>query len=357
MDYSDLIRYPIRKNESLQAWNAADELIVEYSKTLNLLNKRVLVINDFFGAISCYLNVIDLTTYTDSYVSSKSIEINSDNQVKPINDLDLLEGKYDFVFIQIPKNLNYFEDILQHVNDHSHDQSQIVFGAMIKHLSKKAFSLIELNLGQLSTSLAKKKARLIFAKNQLSLRKNKYPQDIYLEDINKNIRVESNVFSGSKLDIGTRYFFDFIPEGEFDKILDIGCGNGLIGVKASELHPKATVIFTDESAMAIKSAEYNFRTLSTNQAEFYWTNCYEDGDDDTIDLVLCNPPFHQNHTIGTHIAEGMFKNAKRVLKQGGIMRVIGNRHLKYHLALKRIFGSSQIVSSNKKFMIIESMKK
>ena len=47
----------------------------------------------------------------------------------------------------------------------------------------------------------------------------------------------------------------------------------------------------------------------------------------------------------------MFKDAKRVLKQGGELRIVGNRHLAYHQKLKAIFSNFELVASNKKFSI------
>jgi 16S rRNA G1207 methylase RsmC len=71
---------------------------------------------------------------------------------------------------------------------------------------------------------------------------------------------------------------------------------------------------------------------------------------------LCNPPFHQETTIGDFIAWQMFVDARRALKTGGVLRVIGNSHLGYHLKLKRIFGKSKIIVSNERFMIVEAVK-
>jgi 16S rRNA G1207 methylase RsmC len=39
-----------------------------------------------------------------------------------------------------------------------------------------------------------------------------------------------------------------------------------------------------------------------------------------------------------------------------VIRVIGNSHLGYQFKLKKIFGNSKIIASNKKFMIIDAMK-
>jgi 23S rRNA (guanine1835-N2)-methyltransferase len=97
---TEIKRYPIRKNETLQGWDSADELLLEHIETLNLQNKRILIINDHFGAISCGLIGQNCQTYTDSYVSSQAIELNSHGQILPINNLKELQGPYDFVIFR-----------------------------------------------------------------------------------------------------------------------------------------------------------------------------------------------------------------------------------------------------------------
>src|SRR5665647_3677957 len=108
---TEIKRYPLRKNDPLQGWDSADELILQHISSLDLNGKRILIVNDQFGAISCSLKEFDCTTYTDSYVSSMGILFNSDQHIKPVNNLKDLNGIYDYVLIQLPKNMSFFEDI------------------------------------------------------------------------------------------------------------------------------------------------------------------------------------------------------------------------------------------------------
>lgn len=50
-----LHRYPIQKNETLQAWDAADEYLIEQLEQKELpTSSRILILNDGFGALSCW---------------------------------------------------------------------------------------------------------------------------------------------------------------------------------------------------------------------------------------------------------------------------------------------------------------
>jgi 23S rRNA (guanine1835-N2)-methyltransferase len=351
---SDIQRYPVRKNDLLQGWDAADELILEHLKELDLNDKRVLIINDQFGALSCGLAEFDCTTYTDSYISWAGIHHNSDHKIRPFTNLNDLQGLYDFVIMRIPKNMSFLEDILAHLTHHLHPNSQVICGSMVKHLPSTSFDLLKRYIGETTTSLAKKKARLIFAKFEKEIVTSPYPMKVNMDGFGYPFTNHSNLFSREKLDIGSRFFLEHIPRGDFKTILDLGCANGIIGIRAKELNPKAQIIFSDESAMAIESAKLNYQNHFTDEARFIWTNCFENQTRESLDLILCNPPFHQGHTIGDFIAQQMFRDAHAALRSGGILRVIGNSHLGYGQVLKKFFGNMRVVASNKKFIVYEA---
>lgn len=353
---TDIKRYPLKKNDLLQGWDAADSLILDHMGTLDLQGKRILIINDQFGALTCGLINHNITTYTDSYVSYRGILYNSHEKITPINNLKNLEGIYDYVLMQIPKNMSFLEDILIHLTSHMLPHSKLICGSMVKHLAPTSFDLINKYIGTTSTSLAVKKARLIFASFEKENTSNIYPQKIKMDGFEKEFINHSNLFSRDKLDIGTRFFLEHIPKGDFQSILDLGCANGIIGIRARQLNPNGRIYYSDESFMAILSATENYQNHFNDGPVLHWTNCFEDGTKNTLDLVLCNPPFHQGTTVGDFIANQMFKDSYQALKKGGIIRVIGNSHLGYQAKLKHIFGNSKIVATNKKFMIVDAQK-
>jgi 23S rRNA (guanine1835-N2)-methyltransferase len=353
---SGIKRYPTRKHDPLQGWDSADELILQHLDQVDLSDKKILIINDQFGALSCGLAAHDCTTYTDSFVSMMGIRTNSQHRIQPLNSLTDLKGSYDYVIIQIPKNMSFFEDILCHLTQHLHPQSKVICGSMVKHLAATSFDLINKYIGNTTTSLAQKKARLIFANFEKNKAQSPYPLIVKMDSLEKPFINHSNLFSRDKLDIGTRFFLEHIPRGDFKSILDLGCANGIIGIKAKMINPAAKIFFSDDSAMAVASAKANYTNYFKDDASFIWANCFEGQPKDCLDLVLCNPPFHQGNTIGDHISGQMFRDAYDALKGGGTLRVIGNSHLAYQVKLKRLFGNSSIVSTNAKFVICEARK-
>jgi 23S rRNA (guanine1835-N2)-methyltransferase len=365
---ADLKRYPHRANDPLQAWDAADELILEHlnAHASDLLKPgtRILILNDSFGALACTLTrgapaTCDITSYSDSFNGLEAAKLNGAPSVQFLHELGALRGPFDLVLARIPKNLSFFEDELCRLSGHLKPSSQLICGYMLKHQANGAFELLNRIMGTTRTSLAKKKARLIFASFERMPTPSLHPREVSIEGFDHPFLNHSNLFSREKLDIGTRFLLEHLPRGDFASILDLGCANGIIGIAARQANPSARLLFSDESAMAISSARTNWQRYfpeAPDEAAFHWTHCFENQLRACVDLVLCNPPFHQGATVGDFVAKQMFKDAFHALSPGGFLRVIGNSHLHYPAVLERIFGNSEVVAKNPKFVIVDARK-
>lgn len=356
-----LHRLPHRPRELLRAWDAADEYVLE-SLADTPPNTRLLIVNDTFGALAVALQYLQPVALSDSYLSQQATRINlrlnnlPESGVTFASSLDTLDGVFACVVIKVPKTLALLEDQLIRLRPHINADTQFIVAGMIKALPANVWKLLERIIGTTSTSLAKKKARLIFATldDSLAIPANPYPVEYQLENTDYWLTNHANVFSRDSLDIGTRFFLQHLPIiPSATDIIDLACGNGVVGLIAAERNPHATLHFVDESFMAVASAQANFyRAFGKERAA-----TFQIGDGlsnfaaQSADVILCNPPFHQQNTIGDQIAVQLFKQAKTVLKKGGALWVIGNRHLAYQQDLKRLFGNCTVVASNTKFVI------
>lgn len=362
-----LTRLPRRPRELLRAFDAADEYLLEQVayEIQPASGARILLLNDGFGALAVALSSLQPCAMSDSYLSQQATRLNlaangcPERSVELLTSLTPLSGEFDCVLIKMPKTLALLEDQLLRLRSHLHASTQIVLAGMVKNLPSSAWKLLERLLGTTTPSLAHKKARLIFVAPDLTrpIADNPYPVYYTLENTVYRIANHANVFSRDSLDIGTRFFLEHLPVRPTARdIIDLGCGNGVVGLMAAERNPGAVLHFVDESYMAVASAEENFRrAFGPSRAAFFAAG---DGlmeqSSTSADMVLCNPPFHQQHAVGDQIALSMFKEARRVLRKGGELWVIGNRHLGYPITLKRWFGGVAIVAANTKFVICKA---
>ncbi|MDD5633600.1 MAG: methyltransferase, partial [Methylococcales bacterium] len=265
----ELNRLPKRPLELLRAWDAADEYLLNtLAEDLKpLADARILIFNDSFGALAVALSSFKPQAVSDSYLSQQATRLNlianglPEHNVKLINSLESLNGQFDVVLIKVPKTLALLEDQLIRLRPHLLPSTQIIVAGMVKNLPPSIWKMLERLVGSTSTGLAKKKARLIFVSPDpdLVVPDSPYPVCYQLEETDYLISNHANVFSRESLDIGTRFFLQHLPviKGACD-IIDLGCGNGLLGLIAAERHPRATIHFVDESFMAVASAKENF---------------------------------------------------------------------------------------------------
>lgn len=363
-----LNRFPFRKNETLRAWDAADEYVLMHlAEEINNAS-RVLIINDNFGALSVALHSFNPTVQTDSYLSHQGILENlatnnlDSGNITLLNSMESFDGIFDLVIIKVPKSNTYLEDILCKIQPHISPKTRIISAAMAKNIHTNTLKIFEKLLGETTTSLARKKARLVFS----AFTNNKIIEptapscfELEIDSGVLNICNLANVFSREKLDMGTRFLLEKLPQADSNKVIvDLGCGNGIVGVVAAQQHPDAQLIFSDESYMAVASARLNFEAAfdGTREAQFLATDCLEGVDANSVDLILCNPPFHQNTVVGDQTAWQMFNEAHAALKPGGHFWIVGNHHLAYHAKLKTIFGGYTVMASNTKFAVMYSRK-
>jgi len=364
-----LRRLPLRKHELLRAWDAADEYLLQHlAESENPADDAKLVIlNDSFGALATALHRWQPTAISDSYLSQQSTRENlqlnaiAADSVQLLDSLSLPDAGIDYLLIKIPKTLALLEYQLHRLRPLLNPGCKIIAAGMVKNLPPTTWKLLERLIGPTVPSPAQKKARLIFASLQpnLALPSNPYPQRYCLENSDYVISNHANVFSRESLDIGTRLLLQHLqPTAAASDVIDLGCGNGVVGLMLARNLPEARLSFVDESFMAVASARENFQAAfgESRQAQFIVGDCLNDFVSASADYIVCNPPFHQQHTVGDQIAWQMFQQAHRVLRPGGELRIIGNRHLNYHLSLKKLFGNWQSVAANSKFVILSAIK-
>ncbi|HID8414874.1 TPA: 23S rRNA (guanine(1835)-N(2))-methyltransferase RlmG [Serratia marcescens] len=363
----ELERYPQQEESTqLQAWEAADEYLLQQLENVDIGGRPVLIFNDNFGTLACALHAHRPYSVSDSYMSQLATRHNlklnglDPEQVTLLDSLAELPAAPAVVLIRVPKALALLEQQLRALRHVVTEDTLIVAGAKARDVHTSTMQLFEKVLGPTRTSLAWKKARLIFCQAaDIVPPAAAETTNWTLDGTDWLIHNHANVFSRGSLDIGARLFMEHLPRGLNGHIVDLGCGNGVIGLTALAQNPEAQMTFVDESYMAVASSELNVEhnlPQELDRCQFEVNNALAGIERESVQAVLCNPPFHQQHAITDHTAWQMFCDAKRCLQVGGELRIVGNRHLDYHQKLKRLFGNCTLVASNKKFVILRAVK-
>ncbi|EGJ9098548.1 23S rRNA (guanine(1835)-N(2))-methyltransferase RlmG [Salmonella enterica] len=349
----------------LLAWEAADEYLLQQLDETEIRGP-VLILNDTFGALSCALAEHSPYSIGDSYLRELGTRENLRHNGIAESSVTFLDSTADYpqapgvVLIKVPKTLALLEQQLCALRKVVTAQTRIIAGAKARDIHTSTLELFEKVLGPTTTTLAWKKARLInctFSHPQLA----DAPQTLSwkLEDTGWTIHNHANVFSRTGLDIGARFFMQHLPENLDGEIVDLGCGNGVIGLSLLAKNPQANVVFVDESPMAVDSSHLNVETNlpeAFERCEFMINNALSGVEPFRFNAVFCNPPFHQKHALTDNIAWEMFHHARRCLKINGELYIVANRHLDYFHKLKKIFGNCATIATNNKFVILKAVK-
>ncbi|MFE0538885.1 methyltransferase [Streptomyces nigra] len=368
-----LTRFPEDPRDRLRAWDASDEYLLAHLAEQDVpLSGTVVVVGDRWGALVTALAAHRPTQITDSWLAQEATRANlarhgvEPGAVRLLTTQDPPPARIDVLLVRVPKSLALLEDQLLRLAPSVHEGTVVVGTGMVREIHTSTLELFGRILGPTRTSLAKRKARLIFCTPEPSVERpaNPWPYTYTLPDgvgavSGSTVVNHAGVFCADRLDIGTRFFLAHLPGGRgLRRVVDLGCGNGVVGTAVALANPEAEVLFVDESFQAVASAEATFKANGVpGQAEFRVGDGMAGVPAGSVDLVLNNPPFHSHQATTDATAWRMFTGARRALRPGGELWVVGNRHLGYHVKLRRLFGNSEVVASDPKFVVLRAVRR
>ncbi len=365
-----LRRIPHDERSPLRAWDAADDYVLTHLAEVESLATapgQLLIVNDSFGGLTVPLAGHRPIVWVDSVRTERAIRENLQrNDVDPTSarllaSTETPTAPIGAVVIKVPKSNAMLEHQLRTIRPLLTAEATIVGAGMVKHLPRSAIELFDAIIGPTTTSRAQKKSRLIHTTldPDRTVMPSPWPITVHT-DVGLDLVNHANVFSLNQLDIGTRAMLDHLPPvADGSSVIDLGCGNGALGVALARTAENLSIHYVDLSHMAVASAR---ATVAANlhdegtRSTFSVADSLDHVENASVDLVLNNPPFHDDHVVGDDAALAMFVDAHRVLRPGGELRVVANRHLGHHAKLERVFGNHATVGSTKKFVVLSAIK-
>ena len=163
-----------------------------------------------------------------------------------------------------------------------------------------------------------------------------------------NFRIRAGVFSSNGFDPGSRFLADTVRTIAAERILDVGCGAGTIGVALAAGDPKASLSMVDVSTLAIDCAEQNARNNGLgDRSVTVLGDLYDAFADQQFDLIVSNPPFHEGNVVSHPLVE----EAPGHLSLGGSLVLVVMRLDPYVKILNQVFGKVDVLARDKAYSI------
>ena len=161
------------------------------------------------------------------------------------------------------------------------------------------------------------------------------------------------VFSHGRLDEGSELLLAehrALPEG---RVLDFGCGSGVLSVAMARRNPGCRFELVDIDALAIYCAGQSL-ALNGIEAEVYPSDGLSDVHGRFV-AVISNPPFHTGIRQDTSIAERFFNQVTRNLLPRGELRIVANGFLRYPPLIEEHIGPCQVLRENNRFKVYSAV--
>jgi len=161
------------------------------------------------------------------------------------------------------------------------------------------------------------------------------------------------IFSWDQLDDGTAFLLDNVQPVAGENVLDIGCGNGIIGLTMIERGAgRATLV--DDSLLAIGCSRMNAEGLPN--VEVLPGDVYSAVAGRQFDLIISNPPFHQKFDVNTNVAHRIMREARQYLAPGGRLNIVANAFLKYTETMTEHLERVRELARNGRFIVLEGRR-
>jgi 16S rRNA (guanine1207-N2)-methyltransferase len=289
-----------------------------------------------------------------------------DLELHPVLDADLLAGA-DWVVLRLPKSLAALDEVAEVTAQAAAAGVRLLAGGRVKHMTRGMNRVLLQHFHGVTASLGQQKSRVLLASgprvstgpaSDSPCPPSTYPRCERDPELDLVVCAHGGAFAGAAIDHGTRFlasFFSALPAGA-TQVVDLGCGTGVLAALVARQQPEAEVLAVDDSAAACRSAESTLQANGVgNRARVARSDVLDGVADASVDLVVCNPPFHRGTTRDSDAAFRMFAESRRVLRPGGELWTVFNAHLPYLNALRRTVGSTRVMGQNPQFLVTRSV--
>ena len=162
------------------------------------------------------------------------------------------------------------------------------------------------------------------------------------------LQTNEEVFSPTAVDKGTKAMLSFVGFKEGDKVLDLGCGCGVVGICAAKQIGADKVVMCDVSENAVLLSKQNAKENGVEAVTIRQSDGLKEISENGFTLILSNPPYHTDFAV----AKGFIEDGFKKLALGGKMVMVTKRLDWYRNKLSSVFGGVTVKEKDGYYVFI-----
>lgn len=164
------------------------------------------------------------------------------------------------------------------------------------------------------------------------------------------LQFETNpkLFSPMKIDTGTLSMLNEIVFKENDKVLDLGCGYGVVGIFVAKLIGVEHIMMCDISELAVETSKKNAHRNNVDDIFILQSDGLKNIEKIGFTLILSNPPYHTDFSV----AKEFIENGYKILQLNGKMVMVTKRLTWYKNKFISVFGGVKVIEKNGYYIFI-----
>ena len=175
---------------------------------------------------------------------------------------------------------------------------------------------------------------------------------IVIDGIELTIASLPGVFSQKKLDVGTALLLNNMPSKMTGKVLDFGCGAGVISCYIGKRFSETSLSLLDVSALALTSAQKSL-ALNGLSGHVFPSNSLSEVTEN-YQHVVSNPPFHQGVKTHYQASEDFLSGINNHLDKGACITIVANSFLRYQPIMQEHIGDTHVITKAQGFTIYQA---
>lgn len=267
-------------------------------------------------------------------------------------------GDFEVAVVFLPKQRQLAEYLAALAGACTRQTGEVWLVGLIRTGARSLALAVERNVGPIARIYSGRHSRLYLVEQAIGSGVRKSLSDLadwqQVKALGNHLKIAAlpGVFSRGRLDPGTRLLLETLQEPAAGRVLDFGCGCGVIGAALMKAWPAAEVELTDSDAAAVASARL---TLEANRLSKEYVRA-SDGFSETpgeYDLIVSNPPYHSGPEVNWRVAGILAGEGALHLTRRGRLRLVTNKLPEWRRIAKRTLGEPRVLAREAAYQVIE----